>query len=76
MLHALRLSLLSHCCRDSCVLVLESGYCVGSLLAIVLHLILPEEEDKILEKCEVTPNGRLYDPSVHNTVTKVHPGAQ
>ena len=51
--------------RDSIILVLESGYCIGSLLAMALHLILPEEEDPLVEKRELVPGARLYDPSVH-----------
>jgi hypothetical protein len=59
--------------RDSCVLVLQSGYCIGALLAILLHLILPMEDDEV-EKAHVTPAGRLYDPSVRKHQTTLETG--
>lgn len=54
--------------------MLESGYCIGSLFAMLLHAILPEEEDPLVERREVVPDGRLYDPTVRRSKTKIFEG--
>ena len=32
-------------CRDSCILLLSNGFAVGCLSSIILHLIIPMEDD-------------------------------
>ena len=32
-------------CRDALILVLSNGFAIGCIVAIVLHLIIPEEDD-------------------------------
>ncbi|KAK9806190.1 hypothetical protein WJX72_004800 [[Myrmecia] bisecta] len=64
--------------RNSCLLVLRSGFSIGYLIAIVLHAILPDEDDNAavdLGGNRGKPQAEPRDDSAHNDlpVYKVDP---
>lgn len=49
------------CCRNACIIVLSSGYSIGFLAAVVLHLLLPMEAAATKDVTDVKAG--LYDPT-------------
>jgi hypothetical protein len=58
------------CCRDACIIVLESGYSIGFLFAVGLHLLLPMEAPSMGTTDMKTGDlqAGLYDPTAPKCV--------
>ncbi|KAK9815474.1 hypothetical protein WJX72_004255 [[Myrmecia] bisecta] len=62
--------------RDACTIVLSSGYSIGFLAAVILHLLLPMEADTPRQDVTDVKRG-LYDPTLprHTNTMPLDDGA-
>jgi uracil-xanthine permease len=56
--------------RDACILVLSSGYSIGALMSIILHLLLPLEQEQMPD---IQKPSALYDPTAPKGAHEYNP---